>query len=241
MRHRRWSSGLVATVVAAAVVVAACGPPPAAGPLAGAGAAETQVTNAVSAFMSWVGAGQTSFHVHLDATASELGVGSVGTEDLDVVGPNYAGTIDIKEATKTYKGDVVVLNGIGYAKLPGKTWQRSTVLDLLESPDPFASIPRTIQVYDLGAETRGGTAVEHLRMSDWIFGDPADYLGLPSGTAHVVSVAFDVWVTPDGKPVAAQVDATVTDLSSGIQVPVTIRQVYTITRAGQPITIVAPV
>jgi len=109
-----------------------------------------------------------------------------------------------------------------------------------QSPDPFLSIDRTERLYDLGEVTMAGQPTHHLRITDWIFGDPNVYLDFPAGTATVSDTRFDVWVTAAGVPVAAQLDADLIATGIGTQVPVTVHTAYTMSSVGAPLVITAP-
>ena len=164
-------------------------------------------------------------------------MGGILKGDLDVAGPDFAGTIQFTDGKTVKSGDVVLVENIGYARLPGKSWVQSPELVPYQSPNPFSSIDRSQAIYDLGLESRGGQQVHHLRISDWIFGDPNIYLNFPLGVLAVSDTRFDIWVTEAGQPVDAQLDADLTALG----ITVTVHTVYTLTNVGGPIVIAAPV
>lgn len=189
-------------------------------------------------FRAWLAdtAGAT-FHLQLDETISAEALGGILKGDLDVAGPDFAGTIQFTDGKIVKAGDVVLVENIGYARLPGKGWTQSPELVPYQSPNPFSSIARSQAIYDLGLETRAGQPVHHLRITDWIFGDPNVYLNFPLGTLAVSDTRFDIWVTEAGLPVGAQLDGEMSDLG----IPVTVHTVYTMTNVGSPIIIAAPV
>jgi len=197
---------------------------------------------AIQRFRTWVAdtAGVT-FHLHLDETISAEALGGILKGDLDVDGPDFAGTIQFTDGKIVKAGDVVLVENIGYARLPGKGWVQSPELVPYQSPDPFTSIDRSEAIYDLGLETRDGQPVHHLRISDWIFGDPDVYLDFDAGTLHVTDTRFDIWVTEAGLPVAAQLDANLNAEGFQVEIPVAVHTVYTLTNVGGPIVISAPV
>ncbi|HTS15255.1 MAG TPA: hypothetical protein VMH24_06285, partial [Candidatus Sulfotelmatobacter sp.] len=122
---------------------------------------------------------------------------------------------------------------------PGKDWVQSPDLVPYQSPDPFTAIQRSEPIYDLGLETRAGQAVYHLRISDWIFGDPNAYLNFPVGSLQVTDTRFDIWVNDAGVPVDAQLDADLTAPTLLVG-PVTLHTAYTMSDVGGPIVITAP-
>jgi hypothetical protein len=192
---------------------------------------------AIDHFRAWLAdtAGVT-FHLHLDETISAEAMGGILKGDLDVAGPDFAGTIQFTDGKTVKSGDVVLVENIGYARLPGKSWVQSPELVPYQSPNPFSSIARSQAIYDLGLETRGGQQVHHLRITDWIFGDPNLYLNFPIGLLAVSDTRLDIWVTEAGQPVDAQLDA---DLDA-LGIPVTVHTVYTLTNVGASIVIAAP-
>jgi hypothetical protein len=196
----------------------------------------------IDAFQAWVAntAGM-AFHLDLDETISAQALGATLTAHVDVAGPDWAGTIRIADGKTVKAGDAVYLTGVGYARLPGGKWARSTNLIPYQAPNIFTYIPRSVKIYDQGSETRDGTTVRRLRIGDWIFGDPDKFLNFPAGTAHVTETKFDIWVTTAGVPVAARLDATVVDIETGVEVPVTVHAVYTLTKVGDQPQIKAPV
>ncbi len=197
---------------------------------------------AIQQFRAWLAdtAGVT-FHLNLDETISADAFGGILKGDLDVAGPDFSGTIQFTDGKTVKSGDVVLVENIGYARLPGKAWVQSPELVPYQSPDPFGTIDRSQAIYDLGLETRDGQQVHHLRITDWIFGDPAVYLNFESGTLHVTDTKFDIWVTEAGVPVAAQLDADLNAEGFQAELPVTVHTVYTLSNVGGPIVITAPV
>lgn len=181
------------------------------------------------------------FHENLDETVSAEAFGGLIKGDLDVAGADFAGTIQFTDGKVLRAGDVVLVDNIGYARLPGKGWVQSPQLVPYQSPDPFTAIDRTEPIYDLGVETRAGQSVYHLRITDWIFGDPNVYLNVPAGTLNVKDTRFDIWVTDAGVPVAAQLDADLTAAEIQTQIPVAVHAVYTMTNVGGQIVVTAPV
>ncbi len=193
-------------------------------------------------FRAWVAdTAGIAFHENLDETVSAEALGGVLKGDLDVVGSDFSGTIQFTDGKTVKAGDVVRVDNIGYARLPGKAWVQSPELVPYQSPDPFLSINRTEPIYDLGLESRAGQQVYHLRISDWIFGDPNVFLNFPPGTLNVTSTQFDIWVTQAGVPVAAQLDADLTAAEIQAQIPVAVHTLYTMTNVGGPIVITAPI
>ncbi len=196
----------------------------------------------MGSFRAWVAdTAGIVFHENLDETVSAQAFGGLIKGDLDVVGADFSGTIQFTDGKILKAGDVVDVENIGYARLPGKAWVQSPELVPYQSPDPFLAIDRTQPIYDLGLETRAGQAVYHLRITDWIFGDPNVYLNAPAGTLKVTDTRFDIWVTEAGVPVAAQVDADLTAVQIQTQIPVALHTVYTMTNVGDQIVITAPV
>lgn len=212
-------------------------PPPAR--TADVGALRSQ--QAIDQFRAWVAdTARVTFHLQLDETISAEALGGILKGDLDVAGPDFAGSIQFTDGKTVKSGDVVLVENIGYARLPGKGWVQSPELVPYQSLDPFGAIDRSQAIYDLGSETRDGQPVHHLRITDWIFGDPTLYLNFPSGTLHVADTRFDIWVTEAGLPVAAEVDADLNFEGFQGEIPVTVHAVYTLSNVGGPLVITAP-
>lgn len=194
----------------------------------------------IGLFRAWVAdTAGIAFHENLDETISSDALGGILKGDLDVRGSDFSGTIQFTDGKTVKSGDVVQVDNIGYARLPGKTWVQSPELVPYQSPDPFLVIDRTEPIYDLGLETRAGQPAYHLRVTDWIFGDPNVYLNFPAGSLQVTDTNFDIWVTGAGVPVDAQLDANLTALTLLVG-PVTVHATYTMTNVGGQITITAP-
>ena len=93
---------------------------------------------AIQQFRAWLAdtAGVT-FHLNLDETISADALGGILKGDLDVAGPDFSGTIQFTDGKTVKSGDVVLVENIGYARLPGKAWVQITELAPYQSPDPF--------------------------------------------------------------------------------------------------------
>lgn len=181
-----------------------------------------------------------AFHVKMSITVSGGPQPMQLVADLDMVGEDSAGKVRLTQGGDRIAVEMVVKDGVGYARAPGGGWQKVPGDEgTIESP--FADLSPAIRYEDLGRTKRGQRMLHHLRTHDWTRDDLKAVTELFGKGATIESAVIDVYVTDRGVPVEMN-----GALAIGLPAPAGAHDEaqatfsYRFSRVGKPVAIKAP-
>ena len=213
----------------------------------GVGASSAPMTaeeRIVAAFVETAVRDDATFHVRMTASmqfteAAQSAVMEVNA-DLDASGADWSGRYSVEINGVPVDADMVVKDEVGYVRRVGHTeWQEIRDDPAAGQPiNPFLALGGSEDVEYVGAETRDGVTLHHLRIAKWI-GDDLDAIqGLSN--VEVLSNSFDVSVTDAGVPVSGTHLATLAGDAEGRRMTANMSADYEFSDWGKPKTIEPP-
>jgi hypothetical protein len=183
-----------------------------------------------------------TYHWHLDSSI-QAGFSAMDiTSDMDVAGKDQAGTITFAVGKQKVVAEMVVKNGVVYAREAGGRWTKGGI-PADEAPiDPLTSVAAGATFQYVGSERREGSRVVHqLRSKNWVLNDVQRIAASQGMRVRVASTRFDVFVSEDGVPEEGRFTARMSMVVEGQKINVTVSGSYTFSGFGKPITVKAPV
>lgn len=198
-------------------------------------------TALIASFIEFTKRPGLTFHVRLDSSIQAGFSGMDITSDLDVAGKDQAGTMTFKLGKEKVVTEIVVKDGVVYAREGGGRWSKGEIPADQAPADPLASVARGATFQYVGSERREGSRVVHqLRSKDWVLNDVQRIAGNQGMRVRVANTRFDVFVSEEGVPEEGRFTARLSMEVSGQKINVTLTGSYTFSRFGEPITIKAP-
>ena len=200
----------------------------------------------VDAFLSEVSGPDVSFHVALHGTVEGGPAGNMQpagtlTGDFDASGDDWQGfiSVEVVGGRGSFAGDFVAVDGSTWVRPVGGAGWIAAPSEPGQEPNPFRHLRGRSDLEYVGAETRDGQKLHHLRTTVWLGEEP--FLPERATVEGRESVA-DIYITDAGVPVSMTMDATV-HVRLGPFQREQIRTVvnYIFSAWGQPVTIAPPV
>ena len=189
----------------------------------------------LEAFADFV-ASEDAFHVVAMARMEIAGQSLNLDMAVDVAGQDQQGTVDFVIANQSFRTEIVVVDGVQYARVGGGAWQ--VVPGEPVSNDPLGGLaPDGLR--DLGISNLGGVRVHHFQTDDLTMISGAAVA--PGAEITISDALFDVYVTDDGRPLSATLVMDGEATIAGTTGPMSADIRYDFSRFGEPIEIVAPV
>jgi hypothetical protein len=166
------------------------------------------VASPATRFTALIGQPDLSYHLDTVATVRSGGESITLSMSLDQSGPDLAFVMTVKSTMSTVPRErmqVVIRDGVGYAKDGRRPWVRVTdlsSLDLPQGPLGFSGM-RTDAIESLGPDSHDGRLLQHLR----VLTIPSEGFGvseLASAGCQVTDLPMDLWVRDDGVPVSGE-------------------------------------
>jgi hypothetical protein len=196
----------------------------------------------IAAFLANFAAAQPPFHLVSDiegrfASGTRTGEITVAIEG-DVAADDFAGTYHAELPDETQDADLVLLDGVAYLRRPDAEWEIVPGFRQTQPLNPFILLQPSDLTYQ-GEVTRTGTTLHQLRTTRWV-GDDVVLEGVPD--AALESSVFDIFVTDEGIPVAAELRfAVVGTTLTGEDARFEYTVLYEFSDVGEPVTIRAPI
>lgn len=157
-------------------------------------------TAATNGFLALIQQADLSYHVVYKATTTAQGHVVRATVTMDVSGADYR----LSESGGGYGTDeIAFVGGTLYQKLPGKAWARVPG----GAPftfSPFLDISGGADISYVGPATVGGQQLLDLQTTGWYRTKSEKWVDLAYLPLPPNEYTLDVYVTPDGTPVAAK-------------------------------------
>ena len=160
--------------------------------------------------------------------------------ELDAVGSDADGTLQLEVADTSVKADVVIAGGEGYVRLPGRGWEKSESYRQAPPINTFLKLDTPEDLEYVGEVPLGGQRVHQLRTRKWIGDDPATLKSDAFSDASISSTTFEIFVRADGTPVEANLVFKMRGKSGGQDAEVTGSADYRFSNVGKKVTIEPP-
>jgi hypothetical protein len=182
-----------------------------------------------------------TFHVRLDSSIQAGFSGLDITSDIDVAGKDQAGTMTFALGKEKVVTEIVLKDGVVYAREGGGRWTKGAIPADQAPADPLASVAAGATFQYVGSERRDGDREVHLlRSKDWVLNDVQRIASAQGMKVRVASTRFDVFVSDKGVPEEGRFRAQLSMTVEGQRINVTLTGTYTFSRFGEPIIIKAP-
>ncbi len=227
-------SGSPAPTASGVAAPSASGSPPAA---AASNEPDPDAGAALEAFRAFIQTEQT-FHMAADMQLTVGGDSLDMDVAADVAGADERGDIIIRATDVSVHMEIVVLDGVAWARIANRDWEVVPV-DTTSS-NPLLDLDAD-GLEPVGIVNVGGTRTHHFRVDDPAAIDTSVIASTTISDVTIDSLSFDVYVTDDGAPLAAIMVFAGSGLTEGIRQPIQARIRYVFSRFGEPVGIEAPV
>lgn len=188
----------------------------------------------MTAFIARFAGDPPPFHVILE---TELAGDNIGSARLEGVarGDDYSARLAVSLAGQPLRGSqIIVVGGTGYLADAGSDeWRMVPDYETVPPLNPLVD-PARLGWTPLGADP-GWDGAYRLHATDWSM--PVRFLR----DARLGQVAFDVWLAPDGQPLAAELAFRLGGVGAdGLRVAHEYRARYQFSQFGEPVEIAVP-
>lgn len=212
------------------------GPASAAPSAASSDGADPDAGAALDAFRAFVQTEQ-SFHLQADMQMTVGGRSIDMDVAADIAGTDEHGDIIVRGGDSSVHLEVVVLDGIAYARLANRPWEQAPLET--SSSNPLATLD-VEGLEPVGVVNVGGTRTHHFRVNDPAAIDTSLISSASITDIEIDDFVYDIYITDDGAPLAAIMEFSGSGAVAGTRQPIEARIRYDFSRFGEPFDIEKP-
>jgi hypothetical protein len=193
----------------------------------------------IAAFVKEFAQKQPPFHLDMDGDLTILGGPQRATSSVsatgDIAGEDFDGDVDLPGLDTAH---VRFVDGVAYARTDVSIWVSFPDFKQTQPLNPFSQLDAGDVAY-VGQTRRDGRDLHQLSTTKWV-GGPLEGDGLSN--LQLLSSRFDMFLTPQGLPIDAILDFSISGRYAGYasQVQIDYHVEYRFSRIGKPVDIVAP-